>query len=762
MTPMSHSPESGRKLLTELTGKVPPSTRLGLGRPAFVGLLLFGAALTILLEPEAAGAGLENPTAKPSPIDRHTVVTRNDVLLSGPAPLSPLQVGNGQFAFNVDITGLQTLYGNTLSTWGWHEAPPPAGMKPEDRKRTEFVTHGRTRYYLAPPPPEQKELVQWLYDNPHRANLGRLRLATRSGVPVKVEDLTNMRQRLDLWTGLITSEFELGGKPVRVETCSHPGQDLVAVRIQSPLLAEGGLRVRLDFSYPEHSFRWGPKLDRQPHLGNWAAAQKHQTQLLRREEGRVDVERKADAMTYKVALAWTGGFSLEGLAADQTNLDLESHAVCLSNSHTNTAEIVCAFTPDSLPHVLPSFEETRVESAKQWCAYWQAGGAIDLSGSKDARWRELERRIILSQYLMRVNSSGSAPPQECGLLSDSWCGKFHLEMTAWHGAHFMFWGRPDCMQGWLTWMQDVGLPAARREAQAEGWPGAKWLKTPDPRGRWESWDHGPNRVTQNIHPLYWAELAYRAKPDRQTLERWQEMVFETARFLAAFPAWDEKTQRYILGPPIMSGAEAESGFADWNPTSELNYWALALEIAQKWRERLGLPREQNWEHVLQHLSRPPVVNGVYIDAESHPGRWNRVPPDGHWLRPAWFEVYGCVRGPLIEPPVMEKTYQRAAEELRQDLWKGNLWGTDYPMMAMTAARLGKPGEAVQWLLHQATLNQYTPNGFCAGWYLPGNGGLLWAIAMMAAGWDGAPSGHAPGFPNDGSWSVRWEGLKPIP
>jgi hypothetical protein len=117
---------------------------------------------------------------------------------------------------------------------------------------------------------------------------------------------------------------------------------------------------------------------------------------------------------------------------------------------------------------------------------------------------------------------------------------------------------------------------------------------------------------------------------------------------------------------------------------------------------------------------------------------------------------------MIEPATMEKTYQRAAHELRQNLWQGNLWGTDYPMMAMTAARLSKPTEAVDWLLQPATLNQYTPNGFCAGWYLPGNGGLLWAVAMMAAGWDGAPPGHAPGFPTDGSWSVRWEGLKPIP
>ena len=160
--------------------------------------------------------------------------------------------------------------------------------------------------------------------------------------------------------------------------------------------------------------------------------------------------------------------------------------------------------------------------------------------------------------------------------------------------------------------------SARREAQAEGWQGAKWLKTPDPFGRWESWDWGPNRVTQNAHPFFWAELSYRQHPTRETLETWKEIVLETATMMADFMAWDETTQRYIMGPPVMSGAEHDSGFDGWNSTSELNYWAMSLDIAQKWRERLDMQREPAWDRILAKLSRPPVVDGVYIDVESHP------------------------------------------------------------------------------------------------------------------------------------------------
>jgi protein-glucosylgalactosylhydroxylysine glucosidase len=245
------------------------------------------------------------------------------------------------------------------------------------------------------------------------------------------------------------------------------------------------------------------------------------------------------------------------------------------------------------------------------------------------------------------------------------------------------------------------------------------------------------------------------------LETWKEILFETATMMADFVAWEEKSGRYILGPPVMSGAEGNSGFESWNSTSELNYWAMSLEIAQKWRQRLGITRDPQWDHILAHLSRPPIAEGVYIDAESHPSVWNQSTP-GHFLRPAWFEVYGCIRGSMIDPATMNRTYERAATELRTGQWKGNLWGCDYPMMAMTAARLGKSKEAIDWLLYPTSLNYYTPNGFCAGWYLPGNGGLLYAVAMMAAGWDGSPEQNAPGFPKDGKWVVRWEGLKKAP
>jgi hypothetical protein len=679
-------------------------------------------------------------------IDRRRVAGRHDVVLRAADETCPLQVGNGDFAFGTDVTGLQTFYGNTLSSWAWHSSPLPAGLDPADRARTPIVTHGRTRYYLAPH--QQDDLAGWLYDNPHRLNLGRIFFAWGSGAPVERAAVTGITQRLRLWEGIIQTSFRIAGQPVETAVVCHPDLSLVAARVRSPLLRGGELAVRVGFGYPVPD---GWSLDDRERPGD------HVTQVL---DESVRLRRTIDGTSYHCAVRAVGG----------TARTTAPHTVAVT-ADGEEMELTCCFSPDMFPEEPPGFEETRRAAARYWAEFWSSGAAIDLSDSEDDRWPELERRIVLSQYLTAVNSSGSAPPQESGLLLNTWYGKFHLEMTAWHGAHLMLWDRPRLLDGWFAWLRDTGLPAARAEAAAEGWRGAKWLKTPSPDGRWESWEYGPHRITQNAHPLLFAELCYRASPTAETLSQWRDIVFETAEMMADFAAWDG--QRYVLGPPVMSGAEGDLGTDGWNPTSELNYWAWSLTIAQRWRERLGMTRDRLWDQVLTHLSRPCVRDGVYVDAESHPERWNTAPsgswpvtgrwagsPGPRYLRPAWLEAYSCIRGPLIDPLVMAATYERVAGDLRGAGQPSNLWGKDFPMLAMTAARLGRPAEAVEWLLFDAPRNRYSAAGFSNGWYLPGNGGLLWAVALMTGGWDGGPSGDSPGWP--ASWRVRHAGFRRAP
>jgi hypothetical protein len=153
------------------------------------------------------------------------------------------------------------------------------------------------------------------------------------------------------------------------------------------------------------------------------------------------------------------------------------------------------------------------------------------------------------------------------------------------------------------------------------------------------------------------------------------------------------------------------------------------------------------------LSPLPERNGVYLAHENCPETYTERNVD----HPSMLGALGMLPGTDVDRETMRRTLFKVMKEWQWD----RTWGWDYPLTAMTAARLGETKLAVDALLMTTEKNRYLPNGH--NWqranlpcYLPGNGGLLYAIAMMAGGWQGAPSRHAPGFPVDGSWMVRWE------
>ena len=131
--------------------------------------------------------------------------------------------------------------------------------------------------------------------------------------------------------------------------------------------------------------------------------------------------------------------------------------------------------PDSAS--LPTVAATVKASEEHWRRFWSQGAAVDLLDSKDARAQELERRVVLSQYLTAIQCSGSLPPQETGLTVNSWYGKFHLEMHWWHAAHFALWNRLPLLEKSLVVVQH-DLPAAKELARSQGYAvrvGPRWL-----------------------------------------------------------------------------------------------------------------------------------------------------------------------------------------------------------------------------------------------------------------------------------------------
>jgi hypothetical protein len=172
---------------------------------------------------------------------------------------------------------------------------------------------------------------------------------------------------------------------------------------------------------------------------------------------------------------------------------------------------------------------------------------------------------------------------------------------------------------------------------------------------------------------------------------------------------------------------------------------------------MKLPRKPEWDEVLKNLAPIPANDGLYLSQEDE-DTWK----EWTWEHPSLIGPLGVLPGDGVDPKVMKATLEKVMQVWDWD----RCWGWDFPMTAMCAARVGRPDLAVDALLIKSVKNRYLPNGHDyqrdgLTLYLPGNGGLLTAVAMMAAGWDGAPDTHAPGFPKDG-WNVRWENLKRMP
>ena len=712
-------------------------------------------------------------------IDREALVRRHNVEQRSLDPRSPVSVGNGEFCFTVDLTGLQTLPAEypvgarselppgtllgTQSQWGWHSIPAAE----------QYSLAGSTVLYDSPRGPvpyvdmvgdivdgretESSRAETWLRANPHRLDLGRIGFAwadadqTAGGArPLAPADVVDPVQTLDLWTGTVTSTFSLRGHPVRVTTACHPDRDQVGLIVESPALQDG---LVVTFAFPYGSEAWHDAAD-------WNRPEAHTTSLAG-PAGTGDgqqqwtVDRGLDGSGYQVTV------SGQDLRLDQSGpheLVLQpaggQDVLDLAVQFTSTGQGDCVLRgAGGLPE--PDSGTAVVEASRaHWPEFWQSGGAVELHGTPDPRAAELERRIVLSQYLTAINCAGSLPPQETGLVCNSWRGRFHLEMHWWHAAHFAHWNRTELLLPSLRWYGTI-LEAARQTAKAQGFDGVRWPKQVGPDGRESPSPIGTFLIWQQPHPIHLAELAYRAEPSRELLEEFAEIVFETATFMASFA--HPTARGFELGPPLIPAQESYESVRGTvtNPTFELAYWQWALRTANSWRERLGLELRADWKAVADGMVRPRTVNGVYaaIDVEPFTIRTDH---------PSMLCALGVLpQTDLIDPETMRATL---ADVLADWDWDST-WGWDYPVMAMTAARLEDPETAVDALLQSAGKNAALANGHnrqtdSLPLYLPGNGGLLAAVALMAAGWDGGPDRHAPGFP--AGWTVAWEGLVQAP
>ena len=435
------------------------------------------------------------------PINRQKVVERNNPHVTTMDSLSSLSVGNGGFAMTVDGTGLQSFpqsYSKgvplgTMSDWGWHSFANPENYQPEESLRNYDFGRGRKEPYAAQIRDDQraKAAGDWYRVNPHRLHLGTLGLSLGNDA----KQIKQIDQTLDMWEGVIKSSFTFKGKGYQVETACDPVLDMIGTRIQS----KGPIAVDIRFAYPT-----GGHCD---DACDWSKDKLHSTILVAHTANSAVLKRTIDETVYFVMLRWQGTARLKQKAKNFYQLQAK----------TTDLKLTCEYA-EQVSATNKTFADV-VDAAKAyWNNYWKKGAMVDFGQCKDPRAKEMERRVVLSQYLLAIQDAGETPPQETGLTYNSWFGKFHLEMILWHQAQFALWGHPELLERSLTWYFKAE-ENARKIAERQGFKGVRWMKMTDPWVGEAPSNVGSFLIWQQPHLIYLAELLYRANPTPALLQK---------------------------------------------------------------------------------------------------------------------------------------------------------------------------------------------------------------------------------------------------
>ncbi|UFU07198.1 hypothetical protein [Ruania halotolerans] len=690
-------------------------------------------------------------------IDRRALIDRHRIEVDGSDQRAPLSVGNGEHCITLDVTGTQTVpehypvadpaggrAGTLLGTftqWAWHATPRPAGADLGAFTRDYPTDRGSVPYVDAPPMSRDDSdldpALLWLRSNPHRLHLYRIGwvLADGAGPPQsgrlrrpQVDEIVGT-QELDLWTGAVTSRARLAGHQVRVSTACHPDRDAVAWVAELPAQT---LAIEIELPYGSEGWSGG---------ADWDRPGAHQTRV-RPAGGGTEVVRWFDGVPHHRLMLWHG----RELEVRQ----VEEHRIVLVQTGTRIELVIEPVALGRSTGDPLTAAAVVTAAAEHWPRFWYTGAALDLHESTDPRAGELERRAVLSQYLTAIHGAGSTPPAETGLMVNSWRGRFHLEMHYWHAAHFPLWGRPELLERSMPWYHRI-LDVARATAWQQGYTGARWPKQVAPDGVESPSNIGPFLLWQQPHLIHLAELLRRAGSS-EAVHLHAELVLESAAFMADVVV--PGSAGYGLGPPLVPAQESDADRREQlcDPPFELAYWRWGLHVANQWRERLGLPADPRWAEVAARMRPPHEHDGCYTALG--------VPP---WTTRSDHPAHVYALGVVPDTGYVDHaTMRRTLHDVLNDWNWESTWGWDHPALAMTAARLGEPSLAVDLLLADHAKNTYLVNGH--NWqtetlpaYLPGNGGLLIALAMMVKGWDGTDV-QTPGFPADGSWVIRHEGL----
>lgn len=570
---------------------------------------------------------------------------------------NPVTIGNGDFAITLDQTGTQSLY----------EIYKDIPLSTMSNKNWFY----KDKKDIKPSYVDGKAYMLFNLDNDPNYQINRQYPFKYSFMQIllydndKLIDINNIKdvkQELDLYKGIVTSSFNYKEKINKTISFIYQDHDEFNFKLQSD-----NLNLALKFNYPSYT-KNGYRLDILP-----------------------NVLVKEDRITL--------------LYDDKNSLSFKLKSL----SKYQIVENTLIFDDNNVSFSLALDE---IKEGKLLDEFWKCDNGIIIDNE------ELVKKMVLSKYLLHVNSTGIYPPQESGLTYNCWNSKFHLEMHLIHSL----WNIYNNHVGDLVKSFDYYLsimPSSLKRASLNGYKGLRFPKMTGPDGEDSPSNIGPLLIWQAPHILFMLQEIYYLYNKENIIKKYEPLISGTIDFMISFLTL--KDSKYQMLDPLLEACESIPLDRCQNPSFELEYWRYTLERQPKIDTVLYGHQRYDYLDITSKIITPKEDDGIYLKTYGVIDKY-----DLYKDHPTEGFLMSFFKSKIVDKEKMVKTIDYILKNM--DL--SSYWGWDFPFLGLSLLNCGEIEKSIEVTQLNTINNQYLYNGYNTSprddlkAYLPGNGAFL--------------------------------------
>ncbi len=570
---------------------------------------------------------------------------------------NPVTIGNGDFAITLDQTGTQSLYET-------YKDIPLSTMSNKnwfykDKKNIKPSYVDGKAYMLFNLDNDPNYQINRQY--PFKYSFMQILLYDNDKL-IDINNIKDVKQELDLYKGIVTSSFNYKEKINKTISFIYQDHDEFNFKLQSD-----NLNLALKFNYPSYT-KNGYRLDILP-----------------------NVLVKEDRITL--------------LYDDKNSLSFKLK----SSSNYQIVENTLIFDDNNVSFSLALDE---IKEGKLLDEFWKCDNGIIIDNE------ELVKKMVLSKYLLHVNSTGIYPPQESGLTYNCWNSKFHLEMHLIHSL----WNIYNNHVGDLVKSFDYYLsimPSSLKRASLNGYKGLRFPKMTGPDGEDSPSNIGPLLIWQAPHILFMLQEIYYLYNKENIIKKYEPLISGTIDFMISFLTL--KDSKYQMLDPLLEACESIPLDRCQNPSFELEYWRYTLERQPKIDTVLYGHQRYDYLDITSKIITPKEDDGIYLKTYGVIDKY-----DLYKDHPTEGFLMSFFKSKIVDKEKMVKTIDYILKNM--DL--SSYWGWDFPFLGLSLLNCGEIEKSIEVTQLNTINNQYLYNGYNTSprddlkAYLPGNGAFL--------------------------------------